>query len=81
MLDRTVKFLLAIILLVFGCAMLRTLFSINSVEAQSPRVQSLKDNDELKRLCAEVNQTERLPRESPLIGPSLTRVTKGGSGG
>jgi hypothetical protein len=60
MLKHTVKISLAIIVLAFGCAMLRPLFTTHSVEAQSPRVQNLKDNEELKRLCAE-DQSDRTP--------------------
>jgi hypothetical protein len=60
MLNRTVKILLAIFVLAFGCAGLRPLFNVHSVEAQTPRVQSLKDNEELKRLCAE-DQSDRTP--------------------
>lgn len=45
---------------------LRPLFSVESVEAQTPSQQSLKDNKELARLCAE-DQSDRTPPDNKPI--------------
>jgi hypothetical protein len=60
MLNHTVKISLAAMIVALGCAVLRPLFTINSVAAQTPRVQNLKDNEELKLLCA-ADQSDRTP--------------------
>jgi hypothetical protein len=50
--------LLVLIMLALWSIALRPLFTVNSVEAQAPSVQPLKDNKELARLCAE-DQSDR----------------------
>ena len=60
MVNRIVKFFFAVIVLAFASGLVRSFLTTDSVEAQSPRVQNFKDNDELKRLCAE-DQSDRTP--------------------
>jgi hypothetical protein len=66
MLNRSIKFLLVLIMLALWSIALRPLFNIHSVEAQSPSRQALKDNEELKRLCTE-DQSDRTPPEGKPI--------------
>lgn len=73
MLNLHIKILIILIMLALWSIALRPLFTIHSVEAQSPFIQALKDNEELKRLCAE-DQSDRTPsRGKPIdwatVGP------------
>jgi hypothetical protein len=58
--NRSSKMVLVLMTLILGCLALRPMFTFNSVEAQTPATQSLKDNKELERLCAE-DQSDRTP--------------------
>jgi hypothetical protein len=60
MFNRAIKILLVLITLALWSIALRPLLATYSVEAQSASMQALKDNDELKRLCAE-DQADRTP--------------------
>ena len=62
MLNRSVKILLITITLSLWTIALRPLFDILSVKAQSHPVENRKDNEELKRLCAE-DQSDRTAPE------------------
>jgi hypothetical protein len=62
MLSRAIKISLALIISFFVCTVLRPLFAVHSVEARPSHVQSLKDNEELKRLRDE-DQSDRTPPE------------------
>jgi hypothetical protein len=66
MLNRSVKILLVLIMLAIWSIALRPLFTIHSVEAQSTSIQTLKDNEEIKRLCAE-DQSDRTPPQGKPI--------------
>ena len=60
MLNRLVKIASALIISTFACTVLRPIFTAHSVEAHPPLARSLKDNEELKRLCAD-DQSDRTP--------------------
>src|SRR6267142_913008 len=60
MLSRAIKISLALIISFFVCTVLRPLFAVHSVEARPSHVQSLNDNEELKRLRDE-DQSDRTP--------------------
>ncbi len=60
MLNRTTQLLLVLIMLALWAIALRPLFILQPTQAQSPSMQALKDNEELKRLCAE-DQSDRTP--------------------
>ena len=73
MLNRPIKISLVLIILAPWGMALRPLFTVHSVEAQSPSMPPLKDNEELKGLCAE-DQSDRTPsKDKPidwaLVGP------------
>ena len=66
MLNRSIKTLLVLMTLALWSIAPCPLFTIHSIEAQSPSVQTLKDNVELQRLCAE-DQSDRTPPRGKLI--------------
>jgi hypothetical protein len=66
MLSRSTKLLLVLIMLALWVIALRPLFILHPAEAQAPSTQSLKDNKELKRLCAE-DQSDRTPPQGKPI--------------
>ena len=61
MLNRSTTILLVLITLALWSIALRQLFAVRSVEAQSVSTQPSKDNEELKRLCAEDQSDRTLP--------------------
>src|ERR1044071_6152745 len=60
MLTHTTKVLLVLIVLALWVVALRPLITLHPVQAQSPPSQTLKDNEELTRLCEE-DQSDRTP--------------------
>jgi hypothetical protein len=66
MLKPSTKILLLLIMLALWSIALRPLFTLRFVEAQSPSMQALKDNEELKRMCA-ADQADRTPPEGKAI--------------
>jgi hypothetical protein len=70
MLIQSIKIALVLISLTFCCIALREICTLNSVEAQSPSLETAKNNDELKRLCTE-DQADRNPTKSKPIDWSI----------
>jgi hypothetical protein len=60
MLNRSINILLITIMLSLWTIALRPLFEVLSIKAQAHPAQNRKDNEELKRLCAE-DQSDRTP--------------------
>jgi hypothetical protein len=59
-LDRSAKLLLMLITLALWIIALRPVPALYPVQAQAPAAESVKDNEELKRLCGE-DQSDRTP--------------------
>ena len=66
MLSRSIEILLVCNMLALWGIALCPMFTVHSEAAQSPSMQTLKHNEELKRLCAE-DQSDRTPPKGKAI--------------